>query len=294
MLDPVSLRLFVHVAETGTIAAGAERCHIVTSAASKRIAELENALGTRLLRRTNRGVEPTAAGAALVNMARRVLDELQGIHRQIEGFSKGIRGHVRMFASISAISQLLPGELASFLLAHPDIHIHFEERDSGSILKAVAENLADVGVSVVTEHAYELQALPYHSYQLAVLVPRRHPLAKRRRVGFAATLAYPHIGLKAGSATNAYMVRKAAELNRSVDYRMYVESYDAMAFMVEAGLGIGIVPAGVVRRGGSGFDVTAVRLEDAWASRELRIYVPSYEGLPPATRLVVDHLRRKS
>jgi DNA-binding transcriptional LysR family regulator len=69
-LDPLSLRLFVSVVEEGTIAAAAAREHIAAAAVSKRLSELEDQLNTQLLTRSNKGIVVTAAGVALLDMAR--------------------------------------------------------------------------------------------------------------------------------------------------------------------------------------------------------------------------------
>ena len=97
-LDPTSLRLFVSVVEERTIAGAAAREHIAASAVSRRISELEAVLKTELLDRSNKGIRPTAAGVALLNLARGVLHDLDEIQAQMRGYSSGTRGHVRMFA----------------------------------------------------------------------------------------------------------------------------------------------------------------------------------------------------
>jgi DNA-binding transcriptional LysR family regulator len=84
--DPLSLRLFVAVIEHGTIAAAAARHHIAAAAVSKRISELEAQLNTQLLMRSNKGITPTAAGVALINMARPVLADLDNIVAQMHDF----------------------------------------------------------------------------------------------------------------------------------------------------------------------------------------------------------------
>ena len=78
-LDPVSLKLFISVVERGTIAAAAENEHLAAAAVSKRLSELEETLGIRLLIRTNKGIRPTPAGTELSTMARRALHELDEI-----------------------------------------------------------------------------------------------------------------------------------------------------------------------------------------------------------------------
>lgn len=97
-LDPTSLKLFVCVVEEGTIAAAAERSHSAAAAVSKRVSELEAVLRTQLLTRTNKGVEPTAAGSALLNIARRALhelDEVCGQRQPLATQSIGWRGDGR-------------------------------------------------------------------------------------------------------------------------------------------------------------------------------------------------------
>lgn len=122
------------------------------------------------------------------------------------------------------------------------------------------------------------------------LVPTGHALAGRRSVRFADTLDEPHIGLRVDGTVNRFMADKAQELGRTIRYRIHVESYDAMALMVEAGLGIGIVPKGIARPYSRAFGVRTVGLAEDWAARQLHIYFASYERLSAAARQLVDHL----
>ncbi|MBF9266624.1 LysR family transcriptional regulator, partial [Paracidovorax cattleyae] len=145
-LDPVSLRLFVAVMEENAIARAAARQHIAASAASRRLAELEDALGVDLFARSNRGSEPTAAAYALLHMARGVLNDLDGIAAQMGDFRAGVRGQVRVVANISAITQFLPGDLQRFMAAHPQVQVRLEEQISSAIARSVAENAADIGI----------------------------------------------------------------------------------------------------------------------------------------------------
>ena len=145
-LDPVSLRMFVAVMEEGTIAQAAAREHIAASAVSKRLSELEQALATELFVRSNKGTEPTAAAFALLNLARGVLNDLDDIAVQMREYASGVRGQVRVYANISAITQFLPEELKSFMGQYPQVQIHLQERISSLIAKAVADNAADIGI----------------------------------------------------------------------------------------------------------------------------------------------------
>ncbi len=291
-LDPTSLKLFVAIVEEGTIAAAAEREHIAASAVSKRMSDLEAALNTQLLRRTNKGVVPTAAGVTLLNLARGVLHDLNDIFLQIQEYSSGVRGRVRLWANISAINQFLPNELKSFLNGHPNIQVRLEGSISESIMKAVAEGAADVGVITMETCREDLEYIPYHTDQLIVITPKDHDLARSRSVSFRETLDYDYVGLPVGSALNNRIVRAANDLGRTTKLRIHVNSFDALCLMVEAGLGIGIVPRGAAKPYFKGLRIRAVQLREPWADRDLKLCVRSYDALTAAAKLLVDHLRQ--
>lgn len=292
-LDPTSLKLFVAIAETGTIAAAAQREHVAAAAVSRRISELEAALKTQLLERSNKGVTPTAAGHALLNLARSVLHGLDDIVAQMREYSAGVRGQVRIAANLSAITQFLPNDIKTFLLAHPYVQIHLEERISTLVTKAVAENQADIGIFAYMPHGQQVETYPYHEDRLVLITPREHVLARRKRVRFAETLAHDCVGLHTGSAINLQLVRAATELDRTMRMRIQVTSYEALCLMVETGLGIGFLPETVARRYLGSLAIALVRLDEDWARRELKLCVRAEAALPVAARALLDHLRRQ-
>jgi DNA-binding transcriptional LysR family regulator len=293
-LDPVSLRLFVAVVETGTILAAAEREHVAASAASRRLSELEATLNTTLLERTNKGVAPTAAGLALANLARGVLHSLDEIGTQMADYASGLRGQVRIAANISAITQFLPGEIKAFLESHPGVDVRLEEMISTRVQKAVAENQADVGVFAPVPSGEAVETFAYHDDRLAVIVPRGHALAERGTVRYIDTLDHDFVGLHTGSAINLLLVKEAAELDCSPKLRIQVTSYEALCLMVESGIGIGFLPEAVARRYADTLTLIVLHLDEPWALRSLKLCVRALGALPPAARMLVDHLRRNT
>lgn len=293
-LDPISLQLFIAVLEEGTIAAAAEREHIAAAAVSKRISELESQLRTQLLNRTNKGIEPTAAGIALLGLARRALHELDDISVQMQEYASGMRGHVRIFANISAITQFLPAEIKSFLAEYPQIQVNLEEKISTAVTKAVAENAADIGIFIMQPHGHQLEVFPYHEDKLVLITPADHPLATRKTISFADTLEYDYVGLHTGSTINLQLQNAASELGRLVRFSIQVTSYDALCLMVGSGLGIGILPEGVARTYTKTLRLRAIPLHEPWARRELKICVRAFDALPVAAKLLVNHLKRQS
>jgi DNA-binding transcriptional LysR family regulator len=292
IIDPLSLKLFVTIVEEGTIARAAEREHIAASAVSKRISELEEHFGTPLLRRTNKGVVPTDAGITMLQLARGVLHDMNNLYVQISEYSSGVRGHVRLSANISSINQFLPTEIRSFTDLHPGIHVHLEGEIIETIMRSVAEGTADVGIITMATYHQDLEFFPYHSDQLVVITPKDHPLSQKKSVSFQETLDFDLVGLTVGSALHNQILRAAQELGRTAKLRIQVNSFDALCLMVEAGLGIGIVPKGAAKPYFKGLRIRPIILDEPWANRELKICVRSYDALTAAAKLLVDHLKK--
>lgn len=288
-LDPVSLRLFVSVIEEGTIAAAAKREHIAAAAVSKRLSELEDLLDSQLLVRTNKGITPTAAGISLLYMARSVLNNLNEIVVQMHDFSHGRRGSIHVLANISAITQFMPPLLKSFMDLYPQIQITLEEKESLAITKHVAENRADIGIFTRLPHGSDVEVYPFRNDRLVLLVPDGHPLSERDSVAFAETLDHDYVALRSGTHLNFQMIKAASDVGRSLKLRMEVSSYDALCLMVQAGIGIGILPQGSV-------DIYSIQnaktlvLDEPWATRELTMCVRSKDALSVTARLLFDHM----
>lgn len=289
-LDPVSLRLFVAVMEEGTIADAATREHIAASAVSKRMSELEQILHTELFVRSNKGTVATAAAFALLNLARSVLNDLDDIFAQMSEFSSGTRGHVRVFANISAITQFLPGELKSFMEAYPLVQVHLQERISSAVAKAVADSAADIGILNAGNYGENVSTLPYHDDELVLVVPAGHPLTRRRSATLQAALDYDFVGAHPGSATNNLLLKAAGDLGRPLRLRIQVSSYDALCLMVAAGMGIGVIPRQSAQLYLRSLKIRCVTLNETWAARKLVVCLRDYDALSPVARLLVTHM----
>lgn len=288
-LDPVSLKLFVRVVDEGTIAGAAELEHIAAPAVSKRLKELEDLFGTPLLTRTNKGITPTAAGVNLSILARDVLDDMRNIVLQMKAYSDGLRGSVRVLVNISAISTFMPPIVKSFSERYPDVNISLLERDSLAITESVAENVAEIGVFTRLPHSADIEVHPFRTDELKVLVPSAHPLANRRHVTFAETLEHEHVVLRAGTHLRFQMLSEASKAGKTLRAKVEVSSYDALCKMVQAGMGVGILPAGnaeLYRLPGT----RMLKLDEAWATRELVVCVRRADALSPVARLFFEHL----
>lgn len=289
-LDLTTLRLFVLVCETGNMARAGERANIAGSAISKRLAQLEDTVGTPLLQRKRHGMTPTPAGETLLEHARAMLASAGRIERDMAAYAAGVRGQVRILASASALAESLADDVAAFL-QHPDhrnIQVDMEERVSPDIVRGVSDGTASVGVCWDAADVGTLTARHYRSDHLAVVVPAGHPLAKRKQVRFADTLDYEHVSLPVASAVHVMLQRAAAEQGRSLIHRVVVANFEAALRVVRARLAICVVPREVAEIYAQPYGVRILALNEPWARR--RFIVCHRANVSPAALLLVEHL----
>jgi DNA-binding transcriptional LysR family regulator len=286
------LELFVAVAETGSIAKAAQRCHTVSSAISKRISDLEDAFRAKLLMRGSKGVALTPAGHALRTRAQGVLSQAAQLNDELRQFSSGVRGQVRVFANISSIVEFLPAALADFLGRHKDIQIHLEEHVSSVVAQAVRDAAADLGIVSDLPAVEGLRLIPFRQDELVLVARTDHPLARKKKARFAEALKFDFVGLHSNSTLHYRLLREAADLGVPLKLRIQVTSFDAVCAMVAAGLGIGIVPRGAATPYTKSLGLASIRLNEPWALRQLHLCVRSVESLSPAARQLLDHLAK--
>jgi len=288
--DLTTLHLVLAIADTHSITRGAERENLALAAASKRLSDLEARLGVALFERRARGVEPTEAGRALVRHVRSLDMQLHALESEVVEFAHGIKGHLRIVASAGAISECLPPDLAAFLQAHPQIRISLEDQTSAEVQAAVAEGRADVGIFVPPLLDNRLHTHLYRTASLAAIVPAGHVLARRKAVRFEALLDHDIVGLHHGAAAHDLMRAEAEGQGRPLKARLQVRGFDAIAQLVEAGLGVAVMPAEVAARLARVFALKVLRLDETWAQRRYLLAVRQQDVLPTVVQRFVDAL----
>jgi DNA-binding transcriptional LysR family regulator len=290
--DLVDLQLFIAVAETRSITAGAARVYLALASASERIKGLEETLGVALLKRGRRGVELTSAGESLLDHARIVLHNVEALRGDLASFASGAQASVHLLANTSGISEYLPKALAAFLAGHPRISIDVEERESGEIARAIVSGAAELGLAA--EHALPegIERIPFSEDRLVLVVPRADELASRRQVDFRDVVSRDFVGLITSSALHAHVSGHAARLGARLRFRARLNNFDAICQMVAAGIGVAVLPEIAARRCARAMKIAVVRIRDSWADRQLAICARSFKALPKPAQQLVEHLRK--
>lgn len=295
-LDLKSLRLLVSACDFQNIRLAAEHAHIEPSAVSKRIAQLEETLGTKLLARGRRGVQPTPAGLALIEHARTMMFTVERIAADVASFQRGIKGHVRLVASASAIAESLPDDIAEFMrdAANANIQVDIEERYSKELVRVVVDGGASLGVCWDSVDFLGLATRPYRRDELVLAVHAGHPLSKRASIRFEQALDYDHVGMPPATAVHAMLQRAAARAGRTLGYRVIVSNFDAALRVVEADLGVSVIPNQIAARYVRERRIRAIRLTDAWAQRRFAVCFRDEASLPPPAARMMQFLAARA
>ncbi|HEX7113575.1 MAG TPA: LysR substrate-binding domain-containing protein [Steroidobacter sp.] len=292
--DLTDLKLFLHVAEAGSITAGAERMHLAVAAASTRIRNMEVELGTPLLTRDRHGVQPTPAGRTLIHHARLLMRQIERMRGELSEYAEGLKGHIRLLSNTNALTEFLPEPLSQFLASHPQVNIDLEERLSDEIVAAVADGKADIGLVAGTEDMTGLEVFPFRVDRFVLVAAPGHPLAAARSIAFADTLDFDFVGLDRTSSLQRFLSDKAERLGRTLKLRVQLRSFDAVCRLVECNVGVGIVPETTAIRSRRSMNLHQIELEDEWAIRNLSICVRRLEELPNYAQELVRHLASTS
>ncbi|WMJ02398.1 LysR family transcriptional regulator [Pseudomonas chlororaphis subsp. aurantiaca] len=288
--DLADLRLFIHIAESPSLTQGAKRAFLSPAAASARIKALESQLETRLLYRDSRGVEVTPAGERLLQHARLIMRQVDYLKSEFTQYGGDSTGHMRIFANTTAVTEFLPEILAGFLSKRPGVTVDLQERLSRDIVRGVLDGTADMGIIAGPVEASGLQVLHFSTDHLVLILPVDHPLAMQQAVTLEQTLAYQHIGLHEGSTLLTFLREHVERTGKQLSLRIQVSSFEAVCRMVEAGVGIGIIPESAAIRHSRTMQLVTVKLDEAWAMRERSIIVRELEALPGSVRALIATL----
>ncbi len=287
--DLIDLRTFLAVADLGSFRAASEAMFLSQSALSRRIDKLEAALGVQLLLRTTRKVELTTVGRGFVPRARNVLNELENALVGIQEVSDRLSGLVTIACVPSAVAYFLPGVVRTFHDRYPRISIRIIDESSSQVLMAVARGEADFGLTYIGVNDADIDFTPLLEEPFVVAVRRDHPLAQKKAVDWADLSAYEYISLAQGSGNRFLIDQALAHGGVRPRHFCEVQHVPALVSMVEAGLGVGVVPR-LAMPGIEHASLVSLRLCNPEVSRSLGLIHRRSKELNPVVKLFYDLL----
>ena len=204
------LRLFLALADQGSITAAARACHVTQPAVSIQLKELSETVGLPLYEQIGKRLYLTDAGERLAETARAMVQEWEAFQQQMDALKGLTRGRLRV-AVVSTAKYFVPRILGSFCSAHPDIDIALEILNRDGVVQRLRENRDDLYIMSMPPADLELEQHAFLANPLVVIAPKGHPLAGQPGIKLAQLAGERFILRERGSGTrlgcDAHFVR---------------------------------------------------------------------------------------
>ena len=244
------LRAFIAVAEERNFSRAAERLHMTQPPLSRQVQRLERAVGIQLLTRTSRTVALTPAGVTFLAEARRVLALAEAAPLRARRVASGSVGRVAIgFTAVSALTLLGPW-VRRLHERSPGVDIVLSEMVTKAQVEAILASELDVGLVRGAPLSAVLMSLLVHAEPLVVAVPADHVLTRLERSPRLSDLAeFDIITYEPDSARyfHELVVSIFHEAQLAPNYAQYLTQVSSQLVLVEAGLGISLVPRSAAR-----------------------------------------------
>jgi DNA-binding transcriptional LysR family regulator len=293
-LSTDQVETLVEVARQGNLRRAAETLHISEQGVRNRLIALERRLGVELYhkrRGVRRGTALTQQGRQFLPHARAFLERARELCDVFATAERAVEVHVA--ASQYLIMYGLIGIIRGFHAASPQVRIRLSTRTEQEIESELLTNPdVTLGIAAPHEPSHELDYLHLFSMTWSLLLPPRHPLAKKKRVGLADLIDQPLILFERGSTGRQHVVDAFHLQGLSPRVEVETTTTEIVVRMVEAGMGISIVPllpSGIVTRGRR---VVARSLGNQIRPINSGILIRRGEKLSPPAQQFVDYVKR--
>ena len=238
----------VALAEYGSFVAAAAYLKTSQPALTRTVKRVERILGVTLFARNTRRVEITAAGREFVAVAERVLTDLQLTVRNMTEVSSEQRGRITISTYSAFASHTLPDLVRRYRDTRPSIEVRIREGRQSEIVEDVRSGVADFGIGYINTLPDMLQATMLRTEPLSAVIPAAHPLAQKKsaRVRLSDLRDEPLVSPPSETYLRRLIDGAAAAGGFSLHYAVTVERLLSVINHVRAGVGIAILPWGVL------------------------------------------------
>ncbi|MGI5837692.1 MAG: selenium metabolism-associated LysR family transcriptional regulator [Chloroflexota bacterium] len=265
------LKVFCEVVERRGFTRAAEALYLTQPAVSRQVQELERFYGVELFEQIGKRIYPTEAGNTLYSFAKQIfhtLDDLEVEINQLKGLKSG---HMRIAASATAGTYLLPPLLGKFKRKYPGVEVTLEIHNSQQVERMLMQlHHLDLGVTERPVLDSALYSEPFDTDELVVIVSPDHPFTEKEELCSKDLETQPFIMREQGSGTRTLLDEEFSRLNLRVRPIMELGSTAAVKQAVAAGLGISIVSSRSIRLEVAAGLLTPMRCSDLQLVREIR------------------------
>ncbi|CAM4057322.1 LysR substrate-binding domain-containing protein [Pluralibacter gergoviae] len=238
------LKYFVTVAELLHFGRAADRLHIVQSALSRQIQDLESELQTQLLIRDSRNVRLTEVGAVFYEEAKAILSKRDRAIQLVRSLAQGYRGRLKIgFVGMAGASGVLPSFLTFFRARHPQLLIELMEAENHTQLRRLEEGELDVAIVTFPDNASNMtECHPLQASRWVMGMSADDPLSAHRELTAPLLQDRDFILYGNPDAESAQRALIASLLGAEPHIVNYANSTLSTLTLLAAGYGIALVP----------------------------------------------------
>lgn len=271
----------VRLAETGSFRRAAESLHLSQPAVSAHVREIERHFGVSLVHRTTRHLSFTSEGQAFVARARRALDDLMMASQDLRDVAAAHRGRVVIGCIPPMMTDLIPNVLRQIETSYPAIEVKILDVVSAQLDQLVLQGDADFGIGP-RPASVNLVFKRIQRDDFVAAVPQGHPLAGQQEVDLDALAAYPFVTTSRDANARQIVERAIHRLRKPITPRFELVHHFSVGRLIEAGLGVTILPRSAVASLASERIVT-VALRSPRIFRDIGLIMRTgYQPSPPA------------
>ncbi len=271
MLERIHLAVIQEVERQGSLTAAADKLCVTQSALSHSMKKLEQQLGTAIWLREGRSLRLTQAGQHLLELAERVLPQLQRAEERLRQFAQGERGSLRIGMECHPCYQWLLKVVSPYLAAWPDVDVDVKQRFQFGGLDALQDHEIDLLVTPDPVHRPGLHFEPVFDYEQVLVVARDHVLAgaahvRPQQLASEVLITYPVAPQRLDIYTQFLLPAGVAPARHKT-----IETTDIMLQMVASGRGVAALPRWLVQEYAARMDVVPVRLGPRGIAKQIHL-----------------------
>jgi len=283
------LRLFMALAETGSVSAAARKIHVTQPTASMGLKEITDAVGVPLYEVIARKVYLTQTGHELAKIARAISAEWDSFEQQVDGVKGLTRGKLKV-AVVSTAKYFIPRILGTFCAQYPQIDISLEILNRDGVVNRLEENLDDLYIMSQPPLHLEIEDEVFMPNPLLLIASQQHALAKKRTVDLIALKNEKFIFREKGSGTRMSTDAHFKRLKFKPDVRLELGSNEAIKQAVIAGLGIAVLSKYSIGDRGDQSEVAILKCNEFPIHSSWHIVSPKGKKLSPIAATFKNHL----
>jgi DNA-binding transcriptional LysR family regulator len=286
-MDFDQLETFLEVARHASFSRAAEKRFRTQPAISAQIRALEEEVGARLFDRSGGRVALTAPGKVFQRYSEEALESRRAALAAVGEMERVPRGEIVVGANEATCLHILPEVFADFKKQYASVAVSIHRSERARIMEAIIENSVDFGVVSLPVADNRLTVVPIHRDELVVIVPPRHPLAKRKAVAMADVVKYPLLLPKVGRTRDA-IENLFHERHLRPNISMELDSSELLKRFVAADVGVGFIARSNVVEDVRAKVLAAVPLADAQIKRDLALVFRKDKALSRAALAFID------